>query len=541
MKILYLIVIFFTLNIILAEYNFENNLIITTFSYTKKSHNDLKTFKDYFHEIPIYNNSLVFSEWIFKAKSSFFTDSNVIYENEGTFQRYFRIENSYQEEEIEIKEDENEINEIENNSLIINSIKVNYNQEIMSPKISELEFPLIIQANDSLDFLIEYNCLPGGNWGVVEIILETSGKTIKFSYMKICDSSYKAKINNTYFLLMICFVSLCYILSLNIFKFNEYFNLDDLIHIKNSEQIFVFSFILIGVIIFISILSLFKKLSFLVGFILLIITMKYFLEYLWGKLSKLINNFNFTTAIELRNIHLYVISFIINILGLIYYSNILLNNIIFVSLVYSCLKVKEYRNFYIIIFFYVVTIIYDIYWLLYEEIKFKSFYNLNTNLYLINPIIFRLPDLIDSPFNTEYFFSFYDLFIICLLIDYNKKQILNENYFKLCLYSLILGILFNIILFYSFYLYIPMFIFPGVLMLISVIAYSIYNHEFYLYSHLDYQIKKGLNPKFPLLVIGADSSDNFSHVLSFKKEYIPPQLAKFENIKEVSAEKEQEK
>jgi cyclin B len=164
-----------------------------------------------------------------------------------------------------------------------------------------------------------------------------------------------------------------------------------------------------------------------------------------------------------------------------------------------------------IILLILTVFIYQISFLFFIEglplVQRETIYNITTK-YVINvPIKFILPDLIKSPYEEVYFFSIVDVLLLNFLLRYCEKWInINRNYYVISLYTSHLGILINLILFYGFKFYPPMYMIPTMLCLFSVVFYSIYCKNFFVFC--DYNEEKSLYEKENIIIDNFESDDD---------------------------------
>ena len=291
---------------------------------------------------------------------------------------------------------------------------------------------------------------------------------------------------------------------------------------KYVENILYICFVVIVTILFFIIIGYIYLISFFFTFLISVISFKSFVKYFFKMISiemikyleNIKYNFLFDIQIDSAKILCYGISLTFYIFWYILpYNNlqIVINNFIVFVTIYICLHKLEWKKLYMIILLILTVFIYQISFLFFIEglplIQKETIYNITTK-YVINvPIKFILPDLIKSPYEEVYFFSIVDVLLLNFLLRYCEKWInINRNYYVISLYTSHLGILINLILFYGFKFYPPMYMIPTMLCLFSVIFYSIYSGNFFVFC--DYNEEKSLYEKENIIFDNNESDDD---------------------------------
>ena len=294
----------------------------------------------------------------------------------------------------------------------------------------------------------------------------------------------------------------------------------------------------------------FKAFAYVSGVLLSLISIKFILKSLISQFqpnfSQTITNKiwvlypKYSVTISLSKIIYYSISVIIFTFWMIYFNNFLLMNFIAFSISYLVIKKFYFSNFYFIIFLFFAIILYNTIWLFINDVSFIDTFNLSSENIVNIPIIFLLPEIYKSPFQTNYFFSLLDLILIGFLLKYlkNTSHNLGKDYIINTRYTIYLGLVCNLVLFYFFKICMPFFILPGILSISFVIMFAVRRNEYSFLIHLEKQWKFNQNNKinkiYPLQIIGADQSLDFNELVANRK-YLPPNvISEMDCIKEES-------
>jgi hypothetical protein len=481
-------------------------------------------------EILIFENCKSEKNWNFHMKSNFYEFNQKIFENEDIPRRSFTIKNKNQEPNQPIQKE-----------IVLNSISLveNTNVVIVSSKL-----PFELSPGSSFDFFIEYNCEEQQKDYINIIIKLTFNDEVDydFGYQKICSKNRMIYSNVTYFLLILMFVILSYFCEQDYLTFNVHIvkiNLNDILKLQYAEYITLYTLIFVFVLVLLGILTLFKAFAYISGVLLSLISIKFVLKSLISLFRPDFNqiitnkiwtmNSNYNITVSLSKIVYYLISILIFSIWMIYFNNFLLMNFIAFSISYLVIKKFYFHNFGIIIFLFLTIIFYNSIWLLFNRISFIDTFNLSSENIVNIPIRFFLPELFESPFQTNYFFSLLDLILIGFLFEYLKLTSVNlaKDYLTTTRYTIYFGLLINLCAFYFFKVCMPFFIFPGSMSIIYAIWLATRNGEFLIFLSLVAQenhFRSKINKNFPLQIIGADVSQDYLEYLAANKKYVPPNI-----------------
>jgi hypothetical protein len=191
---------------------------------------------------------------------------------------------------------------------------------------------------------------------------------------------------------------------------------------------------------------------------------------------------------EYSNITFYPLSIIIiifwyNLSDYYFYLHTLLNDIIFFIIVFFNVHKINLKNFYIITGISFIVIVYHVIKMVLDENIIQeddnNIYYITTRFIIDAPIRFILKDFVDSPFEEIYFFSILDIILIGFIIHYCDNAFhLSKIYLMISIYGTIIGLIINMILFYSVRLSPPMSTIPLLINIISLIGYSAYHKQF---------------------------------------------------------------
>ena len=486
----------------------------------------------------ILEDCIINDEWIKNSDDYSSKNSIFIYELSNKNRRVFTLEyllnkqiskKSITINNISIINNYDYINNINNKTLNANKSIIDNEQNLIpfKPVLFSNNFPYVLSQGDSFDIIIEYNCIT--KWGDVIInfeILDENNKNISFEiyYKKICDASYKQKKNFSYLILILFYIIYIHLSSNDFLTKRIKFvivNIEEIMQAKYVENILYICFVVIVTILFFIIIGYIYLISFFFTSLVSIISFKSFVKYFFKMISmemiKYLENIKynlFDIQLDSAKILCYGISLIFYIFWYILPNNnlqIIINNFIVFVTIYICLHKIEWKKLYMIILLILTVFIYQISFLFFIEglplVQRETIYNITTK-YVINvPIKFILPDLIKSPYEEVYFFSIVDVLLLNFLLRYCEKWInINRNYYVISLYTSHLGILINLILFYGFKFYPPMYMIPTMLCLFSVVFYSIYSKNFLVFC--DYNEEKSLYEKENIIIDNFESDDD---------------------------------
>ena len=546
----------------------------------------------------ILNNCDIRDNWK-SENSNFYKILKTNFEEENIPQRTFRIK-YHNKENLVDAEPHYEIDSNYNSSpkikefITINKIELKvenfisvagtYSDDFNNYKIPKLsgisKFPLILEEGDSYDFFINYNCdryIYLSEWFNIKIDIQIEDKySIQFDYVKICSFKFKKRFNFTYLFLILLFLSVSYLCEKDILIFNVHIikiNVEEIVHFKYAELILIVILIIAAVLILLAILGIFTFAVYIAGFLLSLISIKFLLKSLIALVFPVFDNYasnnkwnvniipGLATQVSLSKIIYYICSFCILSLWLFYFNDIFLANFISFAISYLLIKKITFNNFYLIIALYVIVIIYDIiYMIIWKNIYFGEYFMLSSVLFVNIPVKFLIPEIISTPFKTNYFFSIMDVILVGFITEYLKKYYSIKKdrlILKYGRYGLFLGLGFNLLFFYAFNMYFPFFFWPGLFLIMIVTGYTIWNKQFYKLVYIEiieehYNLpnknfieineKEKLTHKkisIPMKIFTTDQSEDFKKVNStpVKKKYTPPPFSikeEYEDGKEES-------
>ena len=481
----------------------------------------------------ILSSCVISEEWL--DVSQFQTDTNFkeVYESPESTRRSFTLDYK-QDTETNLKKD----------PLVISSISASSrNKDYLNPVIYSNRFPYTLNQGDTLDFIVEYNCKD--LWDDLEISIRIHGedKPLNLYVKKICKSDYIDTANFSYFVLICFYLIFMYFSRLDFLIHKEHFvqiNIKELLQAKNVENIFYTTLIIIGIIIFFISFGYIYVITFIFSTLLSVICVKSLVKFIFSLIipslmDKLESNYCFFLSFKLTapKIFCYLVSLGIYICWFIVPWNIakiILNNFIVFIITYYTIHKINFKNFPMILTLLILIIIYQFTLLVvYDGLIIKSTnptFDLTTHLVITAPIRFILPDLVSSPFDEIYFFSIMDLVLLGFILRYCEfLSFYDGNYISFTLYASYIGIIINLILFYVFKIYPPLYLFPCLLSTITGIIYAIFKGDVSLVWNLDKLKKVSKKELFdvPLGIIGADHSEDFANLSS---GYIPPNVYK---------------
>ena len=453
---------------------------------------DLKISTD---NIVIFDKCILSNEW--KLYYDKVTSQNAleVYENEKTKRRIFNfdyiIDNHKSQQDIIIQ---NITIKAYNNKKFINNINISISNK----------FPIFLKKGDNFDVIIEYE---NYNYLYVNLIISVFLKDninskivdLNFGYRKIVSNEFNTKTNLSYFFLIIFFIIIIFLLRLRLLITDNQFiriHIDEIMQGKNAETIFVVVGIVLTILLFFMIIKYIYYITFVFSILLAIISVKSFFKYLLKIILPSLTTLLDDKYIEIKNRKIEysnIVFYPISIAMLLFWYNLsdennfylhtFLNDIIFFTIVYFNVHKLNLRNFYIITAISFIVIIYQIIKMFIDENTIQkdkdNAYYITTKFIIDVPIRFILKDFVDTPFEEIYFFSILDIILIGFIIHYCESTYhLSKIYLMISIYGTIIGLIINMIIFYTIKFSPPMSTIPLFISIISLICYSIYQKQF---------------------------------------------------------------
>ena len=446
----------------------------------------------------IFDKCILSEEWKLFYKKTTSESALQVYEKVSSIRRVFNIEYitdiyknqkdmKFKKISIDVYENKNYLNDI---------------------KISN-KFPYILKKGDNFDIIIEYN---NYNLTYVDIVISVfivnniNSKYVElnFGYRKIVTNEFIQKIDLSYlFLTMFFLVFIFLVRKKYLIEENEFIriHIEEIMQIENAEEILVIMGIILTVFLFFIIIKYTYYIAFIFSILLCVLSIKSFFKYLFNCIIPFSSNFDNKyihikkIKIEYSNIIFYPMSIFVIIYWYyitndFFYLHTLLNDVIFFIVVYFIIHKYNIKNFFIIMIISFSVIIFQLIQIIIDENTKQeddnNVFYITTRFIIDVPIRFIMFDLVDSPFQEIYFFSFVDIVLICLLIHYCEYTYhLSKIYLMISIYGTILGLILNMIIFYRFNFSPPMSLIPLFLTIISLLFYSIYQKQFFNFVDLE--------------------------------------------------------
>lgn len=465
---------------------------------------DLKITTD---NLIIFDKCILSDEWKLGYEKSTSQNALEVYENKKTTRRLFNIEyvidNHKSQKDINFKEII--IKAFDNRHFFINNINISNT------------FPMTLKKGDNFDVIVEYE-----NYNLTYINLvfsifmvnniDSKVYDLNFGYRKIMSNDYNNKIDLSYLFLIIFFIIFIFLLRLKfLIEENQFIqvHIDEYMQGKNAETIFVVAGIVLTILLFFMIIKYIYYITFIFSILLAILSVKSFFKYLFKAIFPSIAKTLDHRFLELKNnkieysnviyypMSVLVILFWFNATDDTLYLHTFLNNIIFFTIVYFNVKKLNLKNFWIITGLSFTIIVYHLIKIILDENVIQkdtnNVYYITTRFIIDVPIRFILKDFIDSPFEEIYFFSILDIVLIGFVIHYcENTYILSKIYLMISIYGTIIGLIINIILFYSIKFSPPISTIPLFISIVSLIIYSISQKQFLDFMDLEKNEKQVL-------------------------------------------------
>ena len=470
------------------------------FLYLKNKNSSLCDLKITTDNLIIFDKCILSHEWKLSYEKSTSQNSLEVYENKKTTRRLFNIEyvidNHKSQKDINFKEII--IKAFDNRHVYVNNINISNT------------FPMTLKKGDNFDVIVEYE---NYNLTYINLVLsifmvnniDSKVYDLNFGYRKIISNDYNNKIDLSYLFLIIFFIIFIFLLRLKfLIEENQFIqvHIDEYMQGKNAETIFVVAGIVLAILLFFMIIKYIYYITFIFSILLAVLSVKSFFKYLFKIIfptfaKSLDNKFLEIkgSKIEYSNVIYYPMSILVilfwyNVTDDTLYLHTILNNIIFFSIVYFNVKKLNLKNFWIITGLSFSIIFYQLIKIILDENAIQkdtnNVYYITTRFIIDVPIRFILKDFIDSPFEEIYFFSILDIVLIGFVIHYcDNSYILSKIYLKISIYGTFIGLIINIILFYTIKFSPPISTIPLFISIVSLIIYSIYQKQFLDFMDLE--------------------------------------------------------
>ena len=456
---------------------------------------DLKITTD---NLVIFDKCVLSSEWKLSYEKTSSQNAIQVYEKMEIKRRIFNIEY--------IMDTHKNQKDIKLNNITIDVF--DNNKYLDKINISNI-FPLTLRKGDNFDVIVEYI-----DYNITYVDIEISifidsninsqKFDLNFGYRKIVTDEFINKIDLSYLFLTIIFIIFVFLLRLKFLVEENQFikiHIDEIIQGQNAETIFAVVGLVLTIFLFLIIIKYTYYIAFIFSILLAILSVKSFFKYLFKVIlpslsyleKKYIHIKNF--QLDFSNILFYSMSIIMIVYW--YYItdeflflHTFLNDIIFFIIVYFVVHKLNLKNFYIIMIISFTVIVYQLIKMILDEDTVQKDNNnvfyITTRFIIDVPIRFILKDLVDSPFEEIYFFSFVDIVLIGFVIHYCEDTYhLSKIYLMISIYGTFIGLIINMIIFYGFNFSPPMAIIPLLINIISLLVYSIYKKQYFDFVDLE--------------------------------------------------------
>jgi len=504
---------------------------------------DLKITTD---SLIIFDKCILSHEWKLSYEKSTSQNALEVYENKETTRRLFNIE--YVIDNHKFQKDINFKNIIikafDNKHAYLNNINISNT------------FPMTLKKGDNFDIIVEYH---NYNLTYINLVLsifmvnniDSKVYDLNFGYRKIISNDFNNKIDLSYLFLIIFFIIFVFLLRLKFLVEENQFiqvHIDEYMQGKNAETIFVVAGIVLTILLFFMIIKYIYYITFIFSILLAVLSVKSFFKYLFKiiipSMSKSLDNQFLeikNSKIEYSNVIYYPMSILVilfwyNTTDYTLYLHTFLNNIIFFTIVYFNVKKLNLKNFWIITGLSFSIIVYQLIKIILDENVIQkdtnNIYYITTRFIIDVPIRFILKDFIDSPFEEIYFFSILDIVLIGFVIHYcENTYILSKIYLMISIYGTIIGLIINMILFYTIKFSPPISTIPLFVSIISLIIYSIYQKQFLDFMDLEKNEKQVLKDMVEIQEIQDNQIELFKNSSNFNISFNDKKM--FEEEKEM--------
>ena len=375
--------------------------------------------------------------------------------------------------------------------------KININLELINninnDSITKKNF--VLYSNENYETFIEYNNNNKNylNWYkiVIKITINNNKENpILIQFYKINNKKYK---NNKDFSFLFLNIIIFFTIYLN-FNYNFRSTIEIIIlrnyhEIRNPENLFIMSIVLI--IILISLYTI-DFLNIFIYFVLIFViplsvsmlfegVSKNFKEYVKLGFN---NKFYEISFVEKKISFNTILSFLLGIFFLflwIFTKNWFVCDLLAIGISLVSIRIFRFTNSKFLITIFVMTIIYNIIWInkysktFRGEIRYFSKNNVNF------PIRIIFPETKSNPFESFNSFPISDIvfpgFFLCYCKKFDTKKKMNL-YLKFGLISLGIGLVFNVIIFYGYGILTSSFLFTGPFILIVVLYFTFVHEDF---------------------------------------------------------------
>jgi hypothetical protein len=437
--------------------------------------------------IHIMNNCEVSKRWIVREDNDrMCLISERVYEGEDNIRRAFRF--TYRPEK-SVKE-----------NLEIKNINLIYPKSVAETRISKNNITL--RPGESYDIYIDYDCWnmnmdKRSDWYKIKFVLEFEEGIKEFEYFKICEANYDGFDISQ--IIIICIIFLIIYASVKDYLQSklEAIIVEKYSEIKNPENLFIITCVVFLILIFLHVIGVYHDFTEYVIFIVAPLSIAMIAEA-GLKNNRLTNpessdNVNWITNLEHMTYEIplfgsvtmyFVVCLAIGLLSLliwIYTHNWLVNNIISIAISIVFIRIFKFTSLKFILIIYILAIAYECVWINYYS-SYSGENSKLTNLSSGLPVKILCPELTSSPFNACNSLPIADIILPGIFLTYSRKYDeikYGSMFFNIGVISLGIGLIINIIVYYTISLPTPSFFYTGPIMLIITLLIAYKREELY--------------------------------------------------------------
>lgn len=375
--------------------------------------------------------------------------------------------------------------------------KININLELINninnDSLTKKNF--VLYSNENYETFIEYNNNNKNNLNWYKIVIKITinnnkENPILIQYYKINNKKYK---NYKDFSFLILNILIYFTIYLN-FNYNFRSTIEIIIlrnyhEIRNPENLFIMSIVLIIILISLYTIDFLNIFIYFVLFFIIPLSISMLFEGVSKNFQEYVklgfnNKFYEIPIIEKKISFNTILSFLIGIFFWFLWivtKNWFICDLIAIGISIVSIRIFRFTNSKFLITIFVITIIYNIIWVnkysktFSNEIRYFNKNNINF------PIRIIFPETNSNPFNSINSFPISDIvfpgFFLCYCKKFDTKKKMNL-YLKFGLISLGIGLVFNVIIYYGYGILTSSFLFTGPFILIVVLYFTFVHEDF---------------------------------------------------------------
>jgi hypothetical protein len=378
--------------------------------------------------------------------------------------------------------------------IVIKSVSVDYPKNIAETSLTKDS--LTLYPGESIDIYLDYDCLDmdekkkvSDNWFKLRIDLEFENKQFKsFEYTKICTASYSDKLDFSH-IVIIAFVFLIVFASVKDYLKSkvEGIIVEKFTEIKNPENLLIISLVIGILLIFLGVVNMLSSWVYIAIMIVGPLSVAMITEAILRKNLVLLHLESKTYEIPyLGSITMFFLVCLGSGLFVLFLwletHNWFINNIFSITISIISIRIFKFTSFKFMGSIFILAWMYEYFWFYNKSNYYSENFKLTNNPPENLPVNLLCPELLSSPFSACSSLPIADIILPGIFLMYSKKfdeSKYIQNYFYAGVGAFGAGLLVNLIVYYSYLLPTPSFLFTAPFILIATLAIAYRRQELY--------------------------------------------------------------